>query len=128
MDADTVPVLLSSQVRSSSEESRISSEAAVSTSSIFEPGGTISGKLDDGAGGRDWLDYAAINVPVRVNLTTDTATDLGGGVVNIRNVRLSQGGNSLRLCWRCSILVHDHLGGLDDRLHLVARLKVERLG
>ena len=41
---------------------------------VFGAGKTISGKIDGGGGGNDWLDYAAYTTPVSVNLTANTAT------------------------------------------------------
>ena len=41
---------------------------------VFGAGKTISGKIDGGGGGTDWLDYAAYTTAVTVNLATLTAT------------------------------------------------------
>jgi hypothetical protein len=62
---------------------------------VFGAGKSVSGKIDGGGGGNDWLDYAAYTTPVAVNLTTNTATGVGGGIAQIRNVRGGQGGNTL---------------------------------
>ena len=62
---------------------------------VFSAGKTISGKIDGGGGGTDWLDYAAYTTAVTVNLTTLTATGIGGGIARIRNVRGGQGGTTL---------------------------------
>jgi hypothetical protein len=52
----------------------------------FSAGMNIFGTLD-GGGGHDWLDYALYATPVTVNLTTKSATGVGGIVANIQNVR-----------------------------------------
>jgi hypothetical protein len=62
---------------------------------VFSAGKTVSGKIDGGGGGNDWLDYAAYTTPVTVNLATNTATGVGGGIAHIPNVRGGQGGNTL---------------------------------
>ena len=62
---------------------------------VFGAGKSVSGKINGGGGGNDWLDYAAYTTPVTVNLAAGTATGVGGGIVNIRNVRGGQGGNTL---------------------------------
>ncbi len=62
---------------------------------VFSAGKSVSGKIDGGGGGNDWLDYAAYTTPVTVNLATGTATGVGGGIANIRDVRGGQGGNTL---------------------------------
>jgi hypothetical protein len=62
---------------------------------VFSPGARVSGKIDGGGGGADWLDYAAYTTPVAVDLTANTATGAGGGIANIRNVRGGQDGNTL---------------------------------
>jgi hypothetical protein len=62
---------------------------------IFSAGKSVSGKIDGGGGGNDWLDYAAYTTPVTVNLATNTATGVGGGIAHIPNVRGGQGGNTL---------------------------------
>jgi hypothetical protein len=66
---------------------------------VFGAGKSVSGKIDGGGGGNDWLDYAAYTTPVTVNLTTNTATGVfggaSGGIAHIRNVRGGQGGNTL---------------------------------
>jgi hypothetical protein len=61
---------------------------------VFSAGKTISGKID-GGGSDNWLDYAAYTSAVKVNLTSNTATGVGGGIANIRNVRGGQAGNTL---------------------------------
>src|SRR5262249_12682063 len=61
----------------------------------FGSGGSVSGKVDGGGGGFDWLDYAASTTPVTVNLATNSAKAVGGGIANIRNVRGGQCGNTL---------------------------------
>ena len=61
----------------------------------FTSGGSVTGKINGGGGGDDWLDYAAYTTPVTVNLATNTATGIGGGIANIRNVRGGQGGDNL---------------------------------
>jgi hypothetical protein len=61
---------------------------------VFSAGKAISGKIN-GGGGNNWLDYAAYTTAVTVNLASNTATGVGGGIANIRNVRGGQGGNSL---------------------------------
>jgi hypothetical protein len=61
---------------------------------IFSAGQTVTGKIDGGGGG-DWLDYAAYITPVTVKLWAHTATGVGGGIANIRNVRGGKGGNTL---------------------------------
>jgi hypothetical protein len=62
---------------------------------VFRAGATVSGKIDGGGGGTDWLDYAAYTTPVTVNLATNSATGVGGGIAHIRNVRGGRGGNTL---------------------------------
>ncbi len=62
---------------------------------VLGAGKTVSGKINGGSAGNDWLDYAAYTTPISVNLTANTATGVGGGIVNIRNVRGGQGGNIL---------------------------------
>ena len=62
---------------------------------VFSAGKTISGEINGGSGGKNWLDYAAYTTPVAVNLAAGTATGVGGGIANIRNVRGGQGGNTL---------------------------------
>src|SRR5271166_914662 len=61
---------------------------------VFGAGKNVTGKIDGGGGG-DWLDYTAYTTPVTVNLSTNTATGVGGGIANIQNVRGGQGGNNL---------------------------------
>jgi hypothetical protein len=61
---------------------------------VFAAGKSVSGKIDGGGGGSDWIDYAAYTTPVAVNLATGTATGVGG-IANIRNVRGGQGGDTL---------------------------------
>lgn len=51
----------------------------------FAPGGLLAGAID-GGGGSDWLDYSALTTPIRVNLSTGTASDVAGGVSNVHNV------------------------------------------
>jgi hypothetical protein len=62
-------------------------------------GGSLSGEVDGGVGGNNWLDYAAYTTAVTVNLATNTATGidggLAGGIANIRDVRGGQGGDTL---------------------------------
>jgi hypothetical protein len=48
----------------------------------FLPGGSISGTLD-GGGGSATLDYSGLDDPVTVNLTTETATGIGGAFSHI---------------------------------------------
>jgi hypothetical protein len=62
---------------------------------VFSDGKSVSGKIDGGGGGNDWLDYAAYTSSVTVNLATGSATGIAGGIANIRNVRGGQGGNTL---------------------------------
>jgi hypothetical protein len=62
---------------------------------VFGAGKSVSGKIDGGGGGNDWLDYAAYATPVTVNLAANAATGVGGGIANIRNVRGGQDGNML---------------------------------
>jgi hypothetical protein len=61
---------------------------------VFGAGKSVTGKIDGGGGG-DWLDYAAYTTPVSVNLSTGTATGVGGGIAKIQNVRGGQGGDTL---------------------------------
>jgi hypothetical protein len=61
---------------------------------VFSAGKTISSKIN-GGGGNNWLDYAAYRTAVTVNLASNTATGVGGGIANIRNVRGGQRGNTL---------------------------------
>lgn len=60
----------------------------------FQPGGTLSGNLDGGAG-TNTLDYSALAGPVTVNLQTDTASNLGGTFANVSNFVGSAGSDSL---------------------------------
>jgi hypothetical protein len=62
---------------------------------VFAAGASVSGKIDGGPGGDNWLDYAAYTTPVAVNLAAGTATGVGGGIAHVRNVRGGQDGNSL---------------------------------
>ncbi len=48
----------------------------------FHSGGSISGNID-GAGGSDFIDYSSLNGPVNANLTSNTATAIGGTFSNI---------------------------------------------
>jgi len=57
---------------------------------VFKAEGSVTGKIN-GSGGGNWLDYAAYATPVTVNLKTGTATNVGGGIANIQNVRGGQG-------------------------------------
>jgi Ca2+-binding RTX toxin-like protein len=65
----------------------------------FSPAGSIVSL--NGGGGGDWLDYSALSSlsPVTVNLTTGSATRVGGGVAgavsNIQNVIGGAGDDSL---------------------------------
>jgi hypothetical protein len=61
----------------------------------ISPAGSISGELDGGFGGNNWLDYNAWKTPMSVNLATGTAAAVTGGVSNIQNVRGGQGGDTL---------------------------------
>jgi hypothetical protein len=61
---------------------------------VFSNGAGLSGGRIDGGVGVDWLDYAAYTTPVTVNLSTNTATGVGGGVYNILGVRGGHGGNN----------------------------------
>ena len=72
---------------------------------VLGAGNTVSGKIDGGSVGNDWLDYAAYTTPVSVDLTANTATGVGGGIANIRNVRGGQGGNTLTGNSRGNILI-----------------------
>jgi hypothetical protein len=60
----------------------------------FSNGKSVSGSIDGGGGG-DWLDYSLYTTPVAVNLSTGTATAIGGTVANIQDVRGGSGGNTL---------------------------------
>jgi hypothetical protein len=62
---------------------------------VFSAGTAISGKINGGVAGNDWLDYAAYTTLVQVNLMANTATGVLGGIANIRNVRGGQGGVQL---------------------------------
>jgi Ca2+-binding RTX toxin-like protein len=62
---------------------------------VFSDGASISGKIDGGSGGNNWLDYAAYTTPVLVNLANGMATGVGLGIADIRNARGGQGGNYL---------------------------------
>ena len=61
---------------------------------VLGAGPSVSGTINGGGGG-DWLDYAAFTIPVAVNLSTGTATGVGGGIANIQDVRGGKGGNIL---------------------------------
>jgi hypothetical protein len=62
---------------------------------VFDAGASVSGRIDGGPGGDNWLDYAAYAAPVTVNLQTNFATGAGGGIAEIRNMRGGQSGNTL---------------------------------
>jgi Ca2+-binding RTX toxin-like protein len=54
---------------------------------VFADGVGITGTIDGGGStGRDTLNYAAFTTGVTVNLLTGTATKVGGGILNIRDV------------------------------------------
>ena len=53
---------------------------------IFSETGTLSGKVDGGAGEGDTLDYSSKAAGVAVNLFGGTAAWVGGGIANIENV------------------------------------------
>src|SRR5262249_6542981 len=57
-------------------------------------GGSVGGKID-GGGGVNALDYSAWTTRVSVNLTTGTATAVGGGARNVRNVTGGSGDDVL---------------------------------
>jgi hypothetical protein len=71
---------------------------------VFSPGGMITGKINGGGGG-DWLDYSAFTTAVTVNLSTGTATDVGGGIANIQNTRGGQGASKLTGNFQGNILI-----------------------
>jgi hypothetical protein len=60
----------------------------------FLAGGNLSGSIT-GGGGADWLDYSQFPTGVTVNLTSGTATGVGGGVSGIANVAGSLGNDTL---------------------------------
>ena len=53
---------------------------------IFSETGTLSGKVDGGAGEGDTLDYSSKAAGVAVDLFGGTASWVGGGIANIENV------------------------------------------
>jgi Ca2+-binding RTX toxin-like protein len=60
----------------------------------FSAGKNVTGSIDGGGGG-DWLDYALYTTPVSVNLSTGSATGVGGTVANIQDVRGDNFGDTL---------------------------------
>jgi Ca2+-binding RTX toxin-like protein len=61
----------------------------------FAPSGQLSGTIDGGGGGGDWLDYSRFHNAVTVNLATGAATAVAGGVSHIQNARGGNAGNTL---------------------------------
>jgi hypothetical protein len=57
-------------------------------------GSSLSGRAD-GGGGTNTLDDAAFRTPVKIDLTTGTATGVAGGVRNIQAIRGGQGNDIL---------------------------------
>ena len=60
----------------------------------FQPGGSVSGNIDGGAG-TNTLDYSALAGPVTVNLQTRTASEIGGTFANISNFVGSAGSDTM---------------------------------
>ena len=65
---------------------------AAENSYILSNGAGLSGALNGGVGGTNWLDYKAYTTDVTVNLATGAGTGFGGGISNIYNVRGSTSG------------------------------------
>ncbi len=76
---------------------------------VFKPAGSVSGGIDGGAGGGDWLDYSGYGAAVTVNLAAGSATGVAkaatDGVARIHNVLGSSLGNTLTGDGRADILV-----------------------
>ncbi|OQX63579.1 MAG: hypothetical protein B5M56_02295 [Desulfococcus sp. 4484_241] len=53
---------------------------------IFEDGASFAGDINAGEGGSNTLDYSAYTTAVGVNLADGTATGVGGGISNFKNV------------------------------------------
>ena len=60
----------------------------------FLPGGSLSGSID-GGGGTDFLNFGSFVDPVTVDLTSDTATPIGGTFTNIANIFGSNGSDTV---------------------------------
>jgi hypothetical protein len=74
----------------------------------FTPTGSLDGSINGGgapAGEGDWLDYSACGAAVTVDLTTDLATAVAGGISNIQNVIGSSGTDTLFGNARGNILI-----------------------
>jgi hypothetical protein len=61
----------------------------------FSGGGSLAGEVDGGVGGHNLLDYSTYPTGVTVDLSTDSATGVGGSVVNIQELRGSGGNDHL---------------------------------
>ncbi|HEY2586240.1 MAG TPA: calcium-binding protein [Tepidisphaeraceae bacterium] len=60
----------------------------------FQPGGSVSGNIDGGAG-TNTLDYSALAGPITINLQTNAAPGIGGVFANITNFVGSAGSDTL---------------------------------
>ena len=54
---------------------------------VLGNGAGLSGTINGGVGGKNWLDYSAYTTGITVNLTTGAATGFGKAISNIYNVR-----------------------------------------
>jgi len=61
---------------------------------VLSVGASLSGRIN-GSGGSDTLDYSAFVTGVTVNLMTGVAPGVGGGVINVDNVRGGSGDDVL---------------------------------
>jgi len=61
---------------------------------VLSVGASLSGRIN-GSGGSDTLDYSAFTTGVTVNLMTGVAPGIGGGVINVDNVRGGSGDDVL---------------------------------
>ncbi len=71
---------------------------------IFGLGGSLTGRVDGGAG-VNTLDYSAFETAVNVNLTAGTATAANGGIANIRDVIGGSGKDTMTGDGQSNILV-----------------------
>ena len=54
---------------------------------VLSNGAGLSGTINGGVGGKNWLDYSAYTTGITVNLATGAATGFGSATSNIYNVR-----------------------------------------
>ncbi len=53
---------------------------------VFLPGASVSGTVTGGGGNRDTLDYSAVSYDVEVDLSTNSAINIGAGVFSVEDV------------------------------------------